>query len=186
MFFISRVYCTRVGWNVHRLTKELCHSNETWHALNSTIPDTNCIVSFQINPHWLSNSGLWKVVVSTRDISKWPGKLMKGVRTVFPGQCSCTRVCGCNGCCADCGFELVDHPSIFSWFGTIWLFSVTQHEKTLGWEAVSDWWGHICSWGLFRGSRLEFLYHVNPRAATSMEEVCWLQGRLFLKINHVW
>ena len=28
----------------------------------------------------------------------------------------------------DCGFELVDHPPLFSWFGTIWLFSVPQHE----------------------------------------------------------
>ena len=54
----------RVAWKVHRLTKkELCHSNETWHALNSTFPDTNCTVSFQINPHWISNSGLWKVVL---------------------------------------------------------------------------------------------------------------------------
>ena len=35
------------------------HSNETWHALNSTFPDTNCIVSFQIFPYWiLSNSGM--------------------------------------------------------------------------------------------------------------------------------
>ena len=57
---------TRVGWKVHRLTKkELCNSNETWHVLNSTFPDTNCIVSFQINPHWISNSGLWKVVLET-------------------------------------------------------------------------------------------------------------------------
>ena len=55
------------GWKVHRLMtkKELCHSNKTWHALNSTFPDTNCIVSFQINQHWISNSGLWKVVLET-------------------------------------------------------------------------------------------------------------------------
>ena len=55
----------RVGWKVHRLTKKECHSNETWHALNSTFPDTNCIACFQINPHWISNSGLWKVVLET-------------------------------------------------------------------------------------------------------------------------
>ena len=56
-------WSTRVGWKVHRLTmKELCHSNETWPALNSAFPDTNCIVSFQINPHWISNSRLWKLV----------------------------------------------------------------------------------------------------------------------------
>ena len=55
-----------MGWKLHRLRKkELCHSNETRHALNSTFPDTNCIVSFQINPHWISNSGLWKVVLET-------------------------------------------------------------------------------------------------------------------------
>ena len=69
---------TRVGWKIHRLTKkELCHSNETWRALNSTFPDTKCIVSFQINPHWISNSGLWKVVLS--DISLTARKLMEGV-----------------------------------------------------------------------------------------------------------
>ena len=46
---------TRMGWKVHRMTqKELCHSNETWHALNSTFTDTSCIVSFQINPHWIN------------------------------------------------------------------------------------------------------------------------------------
>ena len=56
----------RVGWKVHRLTKkELCHSTETWHALNSTFPDTKCIVFFQINQYWISNSGLWKEVLET-------------------------------------------------------------------------------------------------------------------------
>ena len=56
----SHVFCsTRVGWKVHRLMKkELCHSNETWDALNWTFPDTNCIVSFQINLHMISNSRL--------------------------------------------------------------------------------------------------------------------------------
>ena len=66
----------RVGWKVHRLTKKkLCHSNETWHALNSTFPAINCIVSFQINPHWISNSGLRKVALET--FRERPGKLMK-------------------------------------------------------------------------------------------------------------
>ena len=61
MTFTSSSESTRIGWKVHKLTKkELCHSNETWHALNSTFPDINCIASFQINPHWISNSRLWK------------------------------------------------------------------------------------------------------------------------------
>ena len=58
---------TRVGWEVHRLTKkELCHRNETSHAFNSAFPDTNCIIFFQTNPHWISNSGLWKIVFCER------------------------------------------------------------------------------------------------------------------------
>ena len=32
----------------------------------------------------------------------------------------------------------------------------------------------------------ELLYHRNPSAATLMEEVCGLQGRLCWKINHIW
>ena len=47
---------------------------------------------------------------------------------VSPGQCSCTKVCGCNGCYAWLVWTGWS-PSIFSWFGTIWLFSVPQHEK---------------------------------------------------------
>ena len=72
-------------------------------------------------------------------------------------------------------------PSIF-WFGTILLFSVPQHGKTLGWEAV----GHICSWGHFWGSGWELLYHGNPSAATPIEEVCGPQGRIWWKTNHIW
>ena len=53
------------GMTLTLTKKELCHSNETWHALNSTFPDTNCIVSFQINPHWISYSRLWKVGLET-------------------------------------------------------------------------------------------------------------------------
>ena len=60
---------------------------------------------------------------------------------------------GCNGCCVWLWLWMGWSPSISPWFGTIWPFSVPQHEKTCGWEAVVDWWwGHICSWGLFRGS----------------------------------
>ena len=77
-----------------------------WHALNSTFPDANCIVSLQINLHWISNSGLLKVV---SDIFKMALKTDKG-SPVSPGQCSCTQVWGCNGCCAWLWLELVDRP----------------------------------------------------------------------------
>ena len=47
------------------------------------------------------------------------------------------------------------------------------------------------SWGLFRGSRWDVLYHGNPSAATPMEEVCGPQGGgggvdLKKKVNHIW
>ena len=73
----------------------MCHSNESGHALNPTFPDTTCIDdSFQINPHWMSNSG-----VLNTSIFKTAWKTDKG-SPVSPGQCSCTQVCDCNGCCA--------------------------------------------------------------------------------------
>ena len=89
---------------VNRLSKELCRSNETWHALNSTFPDTNCIVSFQIQ---ISNSEFWKVVLET--FREWPGKLMK--RVLFhqdnaPEHKSVVAMAAVH----DCGFESVDHP----------------------------------------------------------------------------
>ena len=97
-----------------------------------------------------------------------------------PGQCSCTQVCGCNGYCAWLWLWTGWSPSIFSWLGTIY-FLFPNIKKKFGWEAVSDrWWGHrhICGWRLFRGSGWELLYHRNPSTATSMKEVCGLQGRL--------
>ena len=64
---------TRVGWKVYRLSKkDLCHCNDTLHALNSPFP-----FSFQINPHWINNnSGLRKVVLET--FRRRPGKPTKG------------------------------------------------------------------------------------------------------------
>ena len=91
---------TRVGWKVHRLTeKELCHINETRHALNSTFRDTNCIASFQINAHWIDNSGLWKAVLE---------RLQKGLENwQRESFIKCVVV---MAAVHDCGFELVDHP----------------------------------------------------------------------------
>ena len=123
-FFWDTRY-TRMGWKVHRLTrKELCHRNETWQAFNSTFPDTNCIVSFQINPHWISNSELWKVAIET--FWRWPRKLMT------PGQCSCTQVCSCNHCCEWLWLWIGWSPSIFSWFGTVYFLFTTLKNTWLG------------------------------------------------------
>ena len=98
IFLIFYCICARVGWKVRRLTKKkLCYSNETWHALNSIFPDTNYIIS--------------RPLIS-RDISKLPGKLTKGV--VFH---------------QDCGFELVDHTLYSPHLAQSDYFSVPQHEQ---------------------------------------------------------
>ena len=93
-------YFTRVGWKVHRLTEEeLCHSNET---LNSTVPDIKCIVSFQINPHWTNNSGLWKVV--PQPFQEWPGS------PATPNNAPAHKSMVAMAPVHDYGSELVDHP----------------------------------------------------------------------------
>ena len=66
--------------------------------------------SFQINPHWISNSGLWKVVLET--CRGWPGKLTKGVpfhQDNAPAHKSLVAMAAVH----DCGFELGDHPPFF-------------------------------------------------------------------------
>ena len=171
---------TRVGWKVHRMTKkELCHSSDTWHALNSTFWDAYCIVSFQRNPHWMIHSGLWKVVL-VRNISKQPGKLMKGVpfnQDNAPAHKSVVAMSAVH----DCGFELVDHPpyspdlapSIF--YSPIW-----KKTHLAAWEAVL---GPMMRLYLQLRTFLRIRMRASiPREAkrykTLLEEVCGPQGRL--------
>ena len=78
-------------------------------CIKSTCPDTNCTVSFQINPHWISNSALWKVVLETKSETAWKtdeGSLVAWL-WLWTGWL----------------------PSIFSWFGTTWLFSVPNMKQ---------------------------------------------------------
>ena len=84
---LSCIYFMRVGWKVHRLTikKELCHNNETWHALNSIFPDTKCKCFLPLKPT-VDNSELW-IVVSTTDISWTAWKTDEGCPV--SGQYSC-------------------------------------------------------------------------------------------------
>ena len=67
LYFILFFLCKGGGApkSSYMLTKELWYSNETGHALNSTFLDTYCIVSFQINPLWISHEGLWKIALET-------------------------------------------------------------------------------------------------------------------------
>ena len=122
---IKNLY-TRVGWKVHikhyRLTKkELCHNNESWNASNSTFPDTKCIISFQINPHWISNSGLWKVVLESRGISKLHGNWRREscfTRTMFLHTSLWFQWLWTGWA-----------PFIFSWFGTICSIFISAVEE---------------------------------------------------------
>ena len=177
--------CTRVGWKVHRLTKkELCHSNETWHALNQIFPDTNCIVSFQINPHWISNSGLWKVELETF-CGEWPGKLTNGVlchQDNAPAHKSLVAMTALH----DCGFELAAHPPYSPALAPSDYILFPNVKKTLGWEAVSDrWWDHIDSWGLFQGSGWELLIPQESKHCNTDERSVWTAGEPLLKYKHL-
>ena len=60
--------------------------------------------------------------------------------------------------------------------------SPTWNNTWLGtWQAVSDrWWGHICSWRLFRGSGWELLYQGNQHCNTDGRSV-WTEGETMLK-----
>ena len=166
-----------MGWYVHRLTKyKLCQSNETLHALNSTFPHTYWIVSFQINPHWVSTLGLWKVVLET--FHERLGKLVEGV---LYHQDSARAHNSVVAIAAVCDWLWTDwSPSNILLFDPIWLFSVSQHQnKHL---AGKYYWTNdeVISAGedFFWGSGWELLYHGNPSAATLTEEMCGLKGRL--------
>lgn len=88
---------------------------------------------------------IWKAIKS-----RWPRK-MGG--PVSPGQCSCIQVCVCNGCCAWPWLwtHISQSFSLFSWFGTFWLFSVSQHEKNNYWlgSTFGLMMRSFLRWGLF-------------------------------------
>ena len=166
------------GQKNHRLTKkELCHSNGSWHALNSTFPDINCTVSFQINTHWISYSGLWKVVPET--FLERPGKQAKGVlfhQDNDPAHKSVVAMAVMH----DCGFELVDNFPYSPNLSPSDYFLFPNMKKTLGWEAVSDqWWGHMCNWGLFEDQD-ETFYTKSKHCCTDRRSV-WPLGETMLK-----
>ena len=68
-------------------------------------------------------------------------------------------------------------PSIFSSFGTIWLFSFPQHEKTLSWEsAIED----------FFEDQDESFYTTGIQALQHRWEKCVdRRGDYVKKINHI-
>ena len=91
-----------------------------------------CIISFQINSYWISDLGLWKVIVRH---FKTPWKIDKG-SPVSPGQCSYTQVCGCNGCCVWLWLWTGLSPSIFSWF---WRKKIAKFLKIIHIVSVKKW-----------------------------------------------
>ena len=107
--------------------------------------------------------------------SKRPGKLRKSyfTRTML-------HTCLWLQCCCACLWRWTKFswsPSIFSWFGTIWLSSVPQ-QKT------NKRWGHICRLFFFLPRiRMRAFIPRNPSAAAHMESVrtAW---RLYVTLHH--
>ena len=81
MKIVSWMSFTRAGWKVHRLTKELCSSNETWHALNSTFPDTKLHCFLPDKP--TLDKYFRTLKSSTRDISEIAWKTDNGERESY-------------------------------------------------------------------------------------------------------
>ena len=140
-----------------------------------------------MNPHWISNSGLWKVVLET--FHKQSGNPTKGVlfhQDNAPAHKSVVAMAAVR----DCGIEVVDHPpyspelapsdySLFpnmkkknnTWLGS----SIGSNDEVI--SAVEDF---------FEDQDENFYIHRNPSIAAPMEEVCGPQERLCWKINQIW
>ena len=103
------------------------------------------------------------------------------------GQCSCTQVCGCNGCCAWLWLWTGWSPSTFSWFGTIWLFLFKNMKKMA--EKQNRTADEVI---IFRESGWEHLYHGNPikrcntdgRSVWTTDEAILKNRPHFVKFDH--
>ena len=109
---------------------------------------------------------------------------------VQPGQCFCTQVCGCNGCCACMTVAL-------TWLITLHILLIWQHLTMF----CSPTWKkkHLAGKQYHTNDEVisaveDFFLRIRMRASIpweskqlqhQMEEVCGLQGRLFWKINHI-
>ena len=144
-----------------------------------------CIVSFQINPHWRSNSGLWKVYSTKVTFRERPGKLTNWILVHQDNAPAHKSVVAMAAVVLWTGWS----PSIFSWFCTIWLlFSVLQHEKTLGWGAVSDrWWGHYLLLITFSRIRMRASSTTGTKRCNTDGRSVWTAGEIMLKkVNIIW
>ena len=99
--------------------------------------------------------------------------MTKGVLFHLAGQCSCTQVCGCNGCCAWLWLWTGWSPSIFSWYGT------NMKKHLVGNEYRTD--DEICSWGLFLGSGWELLVSQEFKYYNTDGRSVWTTGETMLK-----
>ena len=198
---------TRVGWKVHRLTmKELCHSNETWHALHSTFLILWTHTGYEIQNFEESLCG---TTTSTRDISKRPGKLTKLKETCFTRTLLMHTFKSVVAMAAvrDCGFELVDHSPFSPELASSNYFQFPNMKKKTHLagkqgEAVSDRrWGNICS-EYYSRIRMRAIFipwesnknlldcKITPflawkKCVEAHRGVCGQQGRLCWKINHI-
>ena len=169
---------TRVGWKVHRLTKELYHSNKTWQALNSTFPDTSCIFSFQINPHRISKSWLWKEVLETfqNDLENWRRESCF-TRTMFLHTSLWLQWLPCMTVAS---FELVDHPPYSPDLVPSDYFQFPTMKKHLAGKQYRTEMMRSYHSAVEDSLRIRMRASI-PSSATPIEGMYGQQGRLMLK-----
>ena len=100
-----------------------------------------------------------------------------------------TQVCGAMTAVCYCGFELIDHPSTGSWFGTILLIFISRYEKTTTRLAGKQYRAMVRSYLLLRTffSRIKMIVSI-PREALQhgWKKTEDRRGDYVEKTTHIW
>ena len=173
----------RVGWKVHRLTlEEIVLQQWNFSCINSTFPDTNCIVFFQINPHWICNSGMWKLLLEA--FRRCPGKLTKGVLFHQDNAPAHKSLVALAAAVHDCGFELVDHHPPYSDLALSDYFQFPNMKKK-HLARKQNWTGdeHISAelWGPFFRIRMRASIPQESKCCNTARRSVWTAGETIFK-----
>ena len=170
----------------------MCHQLERWWPPSSGMQRVlvHCLPSERPNYQWGILCQLADAAAKGNQV-KTAWKTDEG-GPVSPGQCSChAHKCVVTMAVVWLWLWTGWSPSIFSWFGPVWLFSVPQHvnkQKNLAGKQYRTDDEFISAIEEFFEDQDESfcttVYHGNPSAVTPMEEVCGPQGRLCWKTNH--
>ena len=77
----------------------------------------------------------------------------------------------------ECGFEILPHPHIFSWYGSFWLLSVPKTEIPSSWYTIKKQWRrHRGSKRVLGGPEKGLLFWRDKKAQTEMAKCIAFMG----------